>query len=286
MLKSEKIVEALSCPICGLPMTVENKGCGVLYCNGEKRHLYDFSASGYVNLAPPSQSNGGDAKNAVKARTAFLNTGYYAPIAQKLCELLHKYCSDAGVVVDAGCGEGYYSEEILKNKFTVFGFDLSKHAVEYAAKRAKRTDAENSFFAVASVFALPLKDNSADAVVNVFAPCVEDEYSRVLKDNGILIAVHAGKEHLLGLKRAIYETAHFNDERADLPQNMEILEGEALKYTITVHGNDNIKNLFAMTPYYWRTSKDDIEKLNFMDEIETEIDIMFSVYRKTGLESI
>ena len=189
-------------------------------------------------------------------------------------------------MVDAGCGEGYYSEDILKNKFTVFGFDLSKHAVEYAAKRAKRTDADNSFFAVASVFSLPLEDNSADAVVNVFAPCVESEYSRVLNESGVLIAVHAGKEHLLGLKQAIYKEAHFNDERADLPQNMELVQNEELKYTIKVQGNDNIKNLFAMTPYYWRTSKSDIEKLDFVDEIETEIDIMFSVYRKVGVENI
>ena len=160
------------------------------------------------------------------------------------------------------------------------GFDLSKYAVEYAAKRAKRIDPQNSFMAVASVFSVPLKSNTADAVVNVFAPCVEDEYNRVLRDGGVLIAVHAGKDHLLGLKRAIYENTHFNDQRADLPQNMELLESESLTYKITVSGNENIKNLFAMTPYYWRTSKNDIEKLNIVNEIETEIDIIFSVYRK------
>jgi len=280
MSKSERIMSALSCPVCGRKMTVENKGCGILYCSGEKRHLYDFSASGYVNLASPSQSNSGDAKNAVRARTAFLNTGHYLPIAQKLCEILEKHCPKQSVVVDAGCGEGYYAEEMLKKGFLVLGFDLSKHAVEYAAKRAKKMDADNSFFAVASVFSLPLKVNSADAVVNVFAPCVEEEYSRVLSNNGILIAVHAGKEHLLGLKCVIYENTHFNDERADLPQNMTLVESENLKYKITVRGNENIKNLFAMTPYYWRTSKNDIEKLNFIDEIETEIDIIFSIYRK------
>ena len=136
------------------------------------------------------------------------------------------------------------------------------------------------------MFSLPLEDNSADAVVNVFAPCVESEYSRVLNESGVLIAVHSGKEHLLGLKQAIYKEAHFNDERADLPQNMELVQNEELKYTIKVQGNDNIKNLFAMTPYYWRTSKSDIEKLDFVDEIETEIDIMFSVYRKVGVENI
>ena len=280
MTKSDRITSALSCPVCGGEMAIEDKGCGILYCNGAKKHLYDFSSAGYVNLAPPSQSNGGDAKAAVRARTAFLDTGYYAPIAQKLCEILKKHIPKHSIVVDAGCGEGYYDEEMLKNGFSVCGFDLSKYAVEYAAKRAKRIDPQISFMAVASVFSLPLKDNSADAVVNVFAPCVEEEYNRVLRDGGFLIAVHAGKEHLLGLKRAIYDNTHFNDQRADLPQNMELIESESLTYKINVSGNENIKNLFAMTPYYWRTSKNDIEKLNLVDEIETEIDIIFSVYRK------
>ena len=127
MEKSKRIENALKCPVCSNSMTFEDKGCGILYCNGAKRHLYDFSASGYVNLAPPSQSNGGDAKSAVRARTAFLNTGHYDPIAQKLCDIVEKYCPEHSIVIDAGCGEGYYSEKILKRGFCVFGFDLSKH---------------------------------------------------------------------------------------------------------------------------------------------------------------
>lgn len=280
MLKSQKIMGALRCPVCKSGMTVEQKGSTVLLCGGTKRHLYDFSASGYVNLAPPSQSNGGDSKSAVRARTAFLDTGHYFPIAEKICDIVKRYCNEQANVIDAGCGEGYYSEKLLQDGFGVLGFDLSKYAVEAAAKRAKRTDAENSFFGVASVFSLPVADNYADALVNVFAPCVEEEYSRVLKNDGILLVVHAGRDHLLGLKSAIYENANINEQRADMPTCMEQVESEELKYKITVCGNENIKNLFAMTPYYWRTSKNDVEKLDAIDELETEIDIIFSVYRK------
>ena len=280
MPKSNKITGALKCPVCGNGMTVEQKGSISLLCDGAKRHLYDFSASGYVNLAPPAQSNGGDAKSAVRARTAFLDTGHYFPIASKICDIIKAHCAEHSIVVDAGCGEGYYSESLLKNGFSVFGFDLSKYAVEAAAKRAKRTDPENSFFGVASVYSMPLADNCADAIINVFAPCVEDEYSRVLNDDGVLLVVHAGRDHLLGLKSAIYESTKTNEQRADLPDGMEFVASEELKYTITVRGNENIKNLFAMTPYYWHTSKNDVEKLDLLDELETEIDIIFSLYRK------
>ncbi len=276
---NDKNIEfALRCPICNSEMQTENDG-RVLSCRGAKRHAYDFASGGYVNLAPPTQSNGGDSKGAVRARTAFLDTESYAPVAQRVCELLAKYIPQGALVADAGCGEGYYSNAIAASGFSMVGFDLSKFAADAAAKRAKRAGHENAFFGVASVFSLPLADASCDAVVNIFAPCAEEEYNRVLKNGGVLIVVHAGGEHLLGLKRVIYTDAHKNEARADLPQNMALVDESELKYDITVNGNENIKNLFAMTPYYWKTSPTDVEKLNSVDTLNTEVHMIFSVYK-------
>ena len=279
-LKDMKIKNALRCPVCKSKMDTEERGSGILFCSGAKRHSYDFASDGYVNLAPPAQSNGGDSKGAVRARTAFLQTGYYRPIADKLCEMLAKYCASGALVVDAGCGEGYYSTLVSQKGFSVAGFDLSKFAVDAGAKRAKREELENTFFGVASVYTLPLADKSADAVVNVFAPCVEQEYSRVLADDGILVVVYAGPDHLLGLKGAIYERTQTNEERADLPSAMQEIGRERLSYSITVEGNQNAKDLFAMTPYYWKTSQKDMEKLEQIERLETEVDIIFAIYKK------
>lgn len=279
-LKDIRIKEALRCPVCKNGMDIQESGSGILFCKGAKRHCYDFASGGYVNLAPPAQSNGGDSKGAVRARTAFLQTEHYRPIADKLCELLKRHCAQNGLVVDAGCGEGYYSTLVAKQGFSVAGFDLSKFAVDAGAKRAKREALDNTFFGVASVYTLPLADESADAVINVFAPCVEEEYSRVLAKDGILAVVYAGPDHLLGLKGAIYEHTQTNEERADLPKDMIELERERLTYTITVEGNESVKNLFAMTPYYWKTSQRDMEKLESIDRLTTEIDIIFAIYKK------
>lgn len=272
-----KITEALSCPICNRRMNVENR---TLYCEGIKRHCYDMASSGYVNMTSPGQSNGGDSKVAVRARTAFLDTEHYRPISDTICKLLKKHCAEGGLVVDAGCGEGYYSVSVASCGYSVAGFDLSKFATEAAAKRAKREALDNAFFGVASVFDMPVADGAADAVINVFAPCVEQEYKRVLSDDGALMVVYAGPDHLLGLKRAIYEKTHINEERADLPCGLVEAERERLQYQIKIFGNENIKNLFAMTPYYWRTSQSDFQKLEGLEELETEIDIIFAIYKK------
>lgn len=268
----------LRCPICGEKMFFQNEK--TLCCFGLRKHSYDVSSSGYVNLASPKQCGGGDTKEAVRARTSFLELGFYDKIANKTIELLQKNIKKNATVLDAGCGEGYYSLKIAEQGFFVLGVDISKMAVEAASKRARREKNEKLFFAVASVFELPTFEHSVDAVVNVFAPCVESEYTRVLKDDGVLIVAHAGKNHLMGLKEKLYDNIYQNDERADLPKDLELIAEESLKYNIFVQGNQNIKNLFAMTPYYWRTSQNDAKKLDKIEELQTEVDIIFSIYGK------
>ena len=270
----------LKCPICGAEVKLDNETQKTIFCTGEKRHSYDLSSSGYVNLASPKQCGGGDTKSAVRARSAFLDGGYYAPVRDMLTSLLDEYLSKGASVVDAGCGEGYYTLKVAESGYFTMGFDISKFAVEAGAKRAKREGIDNVMFAVASIFELPLFDASCDAIVNIFAPCVEEEYSRVLKENGILIVVQAGKKHLLGLKNAIYDNTHENDVRADLPKSLSLISEKELFYEISISGNENIKNLFEMTPYYWRTSQNDAKKLECIEELTTEIDILFSVYKK------
>ena len=160
------------------------------------------------------------------------------------------------------------------------GFDLSKFACSAAAKSARREGRGNILYSTASVFELPVKDGVADAVVNIFAPCAEEEYSRILRDGGYLFVVGAGRDHLMGLKRAIYEDTYENGERADLPKNMTMVERRLVRFEIEVCGKDDIATLFSMTPYYWRTSEADKEKLMALDTLKTEIEFEISIYKK------
>ena len=84
----------------------------------------------------------------------------------------------------------------------------------------------------------------------------------------------------MGLKRAIYKDAYKNDSRSDMPKGMKLIATESLKYTVEIRTNRDILNLFSMTPYYWRTSVADKQKLSALDTLSTEIDILFSVYQK------
>lgn len=272
-----EIIDILRCPICGggLLLSEDEKS---LVCG--KRHCFDFARSGYVNIAR-AKLGSGDSKECVKSRTDFLSLGYYAPIADKLCSLAKKYAdSEKSAVIDAGCGEGYYTlrlADCFADGSTV-GFDLSKFAVEHGAKASRGR--KNVFFAVASVFDMPIGNGKADIITSVFAPCAEKEFSRVLKSGGVLITASAGRDHLLGMKKALYENVYENEERADAPLDLCEAEKYTLKYEIELKNEKEIYDLFSMTPYFYRTSEQDKNKLLALKNLKTEIEINFAVYRK------
>lgn len=269
-----KNTDALVCPVCGSELYREG---GSLYCRGGKKHCFDIASSGYVNLCP-GRASGGDDKKAVRSRTEFLNLGYYAPIAQKLCELLSD-CGEDSRIVDAGCGEGYYTNAIASaTGAEVLGFDLSKDAITAASKSASRLGLANASFFVGGIYALPLRDGCADALVNIFAPCAESEFSRVLAPHGRLIEVVAGKDHLLGLKRAVYDTVYTNEPRADMPKNMKLTQSHKLSYKIELDSSDAIRSLFSMTPYSYRTSERDMGRLLSLESLTTEVEVDIYVY--------
>ena len=274
----DKYTDILTCPVCQCKLEPsENKKS--LLCLGVKRHCFDISAKGYINLSL-NHFGGGDSKDAVRSRTAFLNKGFYSPFAEELCRLLSKYMK-GDTLVDAGCGEGYYTS-LISNKcgFRTIGFDLSKAAIESAAAHASREQLDSVAYSVAGIFSLPLKNECADGVINLFAPCAENEFLRVLKPGGILLVAGAGEDHLLGFKRAIYDTPYKNETRADLPVKMKKLAKEKIKFEIKLDSCEDKLNLFSMTPYYYRTSKEDAEKLKNDNTVVTEVEFDIDIYEK------
>lgn len=266
--------EILVCPVCGEGLYRDG---GSLYCRGGRRHCYDISSSGYVNLCP-GRATGGDDRGAVRSRTEFLRLGYYEPIARKICEILSDLASES-YILDAGCGEGYYTNMIAQaTGAQVLGFDLSKDAIASASKAAARSGVENAHFFVGGIYSLPVRDGSADAIVNIFAPCAEGEFSRALCHGGRLVEVVAGENHLLGLKRAVYDTVYKNEPRADMPREMPLLSSHRLSYTIELESAEAIRSLFSMTPYSYRTSERDMQRLLSLERLTTEVEVDIYVY--------
>lgn len=276
MENRNKVIEKmLACPHCGESMYVSENGKSV-YCRGIRKHCFDFSADGYLAMG----QGGGDSKDMVRARKSFLTKDYYLQGAEEICRVAKKYADAESLIIDAGCGEGYYTNKLAAIFGHTVGIDLSKFACSAAAKSARAGGVDSALYITGSVFELPVSDGCADMIVNVFAPCAEEEYSRALRDGGHLIVVGAGENHLMGLKEALYESTYVNTARADLPKNMTLVERTVASFEIEVCGSEDIGNLFLMTPYYWRTRESDKEKLLALNTLKTKIEFEISVYRK------
>ena len=248
-----------------------------LFCDGKRRHCFDFAKEGYVNLASSKAAGGGDDGLLIRSRTAFLSGGYYAPFADRICALLRRYV-DGGVVVDAGCGEGYYACRIAQDGFRVLGIDLSKNGVRHAAKAASRANTE-ALLAVAGIFDLPVRDGAADAVVSLFAPVCEQEFLRVLKPGGILVLAGAGPDHLYSFKKVLYDTPYQNEPRADVPTQMKRIAAERLAFDMELD-SAALQALFAMTPYFYRTSEAGRARLSALPSLCVGAEMDITVYQK------
>lgn len=269
------------CPICRNRFTLVGNS---LKC--DKGHSFDIASSGYINLLKPGKMNNskaGDSKEMIRARSNFFLSKSYLPIREKICEIVGRFKND--VIIDAGCGEGYYTEGLAEclPSSSVIGFDMSKFGCEHGAKSARRGCKSNVLYSVSSIFEMPVDNGCADIVVNMFAPVASEEFLRVLATQGLLIVVSSGIEHLNGLKSVLYEDVYKNEEKFPSYDGFELLGVENLKYEATIKGSDTIYSLFTMTPYFHRTSLQDKEKLQKIDSLDTTIEVNFAIYQKNEL---
>ena len=130
-----------SCPICKEKLEIKENFAAVC----ANRHNFDRAKAGYYHLLLPSGGGvHGDDARMVAARRAFLSAGYYEPLAARVAELAVRLTARGGALLDAGCGEGYYTDRIERALsaagagVTVCGFDIAKDAVRRAAGRNPR----------------------------------------------------------------------------------------------------------------------------------------------------
>ncbi|MBR2342679.1 MAG: methyltransferase domain-containing protein [Clostridia bacterium] len=267
------------CPICQEALR-ESGGAAVC----PRGHSFDRAREGYYNLLlGQGAGTHGDNAEMVRARREFLSSGAYEPLARRVGELVSEYTVPSGLVLDVGCGEGYYTD-IVYTALTardpsarVSAFDISKDAARRAAKRNK-----NISVAVASAYRMPIASGSVDTVMNLFSPLAPDEVWRTLAGGGKFIIAFPAEEHLFGLKAAIYDTPYKNEPEDDALRGFKLLHRERMTYSMTLSAV-LARELFMMTPYAYRTTERERERLFSLGELTTDADFYIFVYEKGEL---
>ena len=176
-----------ACPLCSSTLNLQGQS---LVC--PQRHSYDLAKFGYVNLAPQAKASADYDKSSFQQRHLVLEGGFYQPILEKIQEILIQYAPKR--ILDIGCGEGYYArhlQELLK--CDIYAFDLSKDSIQLAAKQDQSLAIK---WFVADLAHLPLQDQSMEAILDIYSPANYAEFKRVLTEQGLVIKVIPGPDHL------------------------------------------------------------------------------------------
>ena len=270
------------CPVCGKSLKPDKSSYRCK--NG---HCFDIAKNGYVNLLTTKGMNpkkAGDNPLMVKARSDLLDKDYYKPLALKTAEIIKALLNGITkpIIIDSGCGEGYYTAVYAEEaeNAEVYGIDISKTAAAHCMTRCRSNGIKNASFAAASSFRLPFCSLYADLIVCTFAPVSNDEYARVLKKGGALVIVSPAARHLYGLKSVLYEKPYENRPNVYGLRNFVKADETELTYTVTLETNEDIRNLFTMTPYFYKTREDAKNRLFSLDSLETECSFLIETYRK------
>lgn len=259
----------LMCPVCRQRLELVSK---TWRC--EQGHSYDIAKQGYVNLhvvQHKHSKNPGDTPESVDARRAFLQGGYYQPLQQAVVHLLKDL--KAKMVLDIGCGEGYYTSAMQQVVEQCIGVDIAKNAVQRAAKLNDKVT-----WVVGTGATLPVIDQSMDVCTSLFSPIPQTEILRILKDDGYLIVVTPATDHLYAMREALFEQVnpHTPQKFVEQLQDLFELKEQQVIDAPLVLDQQALKNLIAMTPYAYKASPE--RRMQLEQKAHLQVTASFQVY--------
>jgi 23S rRNA (guanine745-N1)-methyltransferase len=280
----------LQCPVC---RDILLRSASGYHCSN--KHTFDAARQGYVNFLLSHKKHSkepGDNREMIESRRRFLDRGLYDRVSDGINGAVagelgrsRRACS----ILDAGCGEGFYLKRLKESlarsagapcPIDYYGVDISKFAVRHATQR----DRTMSWF-VASIVDLPFAPGSLDIVLNVFSLADFDEFSRIMKTSGKLLIVSPGPRHLNGLREIIYPIAreHAGSTRAEQARGLfSLADQKRINYQLELKSGQEIMDLLAMTPYFWNIDLTTKSKVEVLDRLTLDVDVLISVFNKTS----
>ncbi len=262
------------CPVCQEEVKKSDNG---LIC--KNNHRFDLSKKGTLYILSPAVKTEYD-QGMFVPRRRMIQSGMYQPVIETIAQHLPEEVS----LLDVGCGEGSFLNELskLKKIQNAVGFDISKEGVYAATEQSAE-----AFWCVADLTNLPFADQTFNAVLNIFSPSHYQEFQRVLSEDGEVLKVVPQENYLKELRQAFYpnqpEKQSYSNERvvAKFAEAMKLTERQRVTYEFEIP-EENQKDLLAMSPLEWQVEeriKADLYK-NPLKKITIDIELLKGTKRK------
>lgn len=249
-------------------------------------HSFDLSRKGYLNLllspSPPAY-----AKELFESRRRVCDAGFYDPLITAFTDVIQTFAQPLNkrlTVLDAGCGEGSHLSKIsmqlkARPNCCLTGVDISKESIQLAS--AMETDI---IWCVADLAKLPFHDESFDMIFNILSPANYVEFTRLLKDDGIVLKVIPGSHYLREIREALYHGTPKNEYSGEniqdyFSQKLEVLDTRNIRYTFEA-GADILPDIIRMTPL--TRDVHNLDSLQWNDLKSITVDLNILIGRKPG----
>lgn len=283
-------VNCLACPIDGQPLDFTEKG--TLVC--PQNHTYDRAKQGYFNLLPvqfkPSRDPG-DSKEMIAARQRVLAQGIFENLSNAMTEIVCECAQSLDqtdrsaelLLIDAGCGEGYYTSRMANalsswSNLHVLGIDISKWGILTAAKAHK-----NMTWAVANNKRLPIQTGTAHVITSLFGFETWPPWSALQTTGQWVVTVDAASDHLLELRELIYPNVEKHDAPDDsgaLKAGYEKTDEVSLKYQINQPSSEALTDIVYMTPHGKKITLTTEASQTELSLPQLTIDTLVRIYKK------
>ncbi|PZE94694.1 putative RNA methyltransferase [Curtobacterium sp. MCBD17_008] len=260
----DDLLPVLACPVCTEPLA--RTGSGQAGC--ADGHRYDEAKQGHLTLLPAKRRTlTADTPEMVDARLRFLGRGHYAPVERALAAVTVS-ATAPGIVLDVGSGPGTYLAHTLDAARPAeedgpagpdgrLGVALDLSAV--AIRRAARVHARAGAVVGDVTERLPVVDDAAAVVLDVFAPRNQREYARVLHPAGVLAVVTPRAGHLAELAEATISVDPEKERRlhGSLTPAFALRSSEDLTWTMDLSAED-VHDVVHMGPSHHHVAADTV----------------------------
>lgn len=249
----------------------------------QNNHTFDFTKQGYLNLTTHQIKTKYNKELFEARRKLMAEIGFFNPLIDAIVKFINcNLSNNKMMILDTGCGEGSHLSNICEavtGAAIGVGIDIAKEGIITAAKNHME-----KIWVVGDLANPPFKDQQFDVILNILSPSNYTEFSRLLKDDGMIIKIVPQSQYLQELRQAFYhetekQTYSNSDTVERFNEKFQLLDSSRLTYSVKLD-LIALEALIRMTPLTWDSTDAQIQAFLAKNITDITVDLEILIGKK------